>query len=174
MVKIHWTMLILEWSQGCYAVKIWLGDIDLWPGKSIGFQIRIRTKYMYVPSLVKIHCRILILVFTRMLCEKKLTQWPWSLTLKTNRVPDSRKDEVCTKFVQNPLRYLKLSFIMDGTQLKLNCRGKLLLTHPLLFLYLWDRKTSYQYQKGFEFFYLSYWISKLPNYCNCFFYFQVG
>ena len=32
---------------------------DLWPWKSIGFQLLIRTKY--VPSLVKIHWRMLIL-----------------------------------------------------------------------------------------------------------------
>jgi hypothetical protein len=31
LVKIHWRMLILECSQGGYAVKIWPGDIDLWP-----------------------------------------------------------------------------------------------------------------------------------------------
>jgi hypothetical protein len=59
LVKIHWRMLILECSQGCYAVKIWLGDLDLWPWKSIGFQILLRTKY--VPSLVKTHWRMLIL-----------------------------------------------------------------------------------------------------------------
>ena len=59
LVKIHWRMLILECSQGCYAVKILSGDLDLWPWKSIGFQILLRTKY--VPSLVKIHWRILIL-----------------------------------------------------------------------------------------------------------------
>jgi hypothetical protein len=59
MVKIHWRMLILECSQGCYAVKIWPGDIDLWPWKSIGFQILLRTKYL--SSLVKIHWRMLIL-----------------------------------------------------------------------------------------------------------------
>jgi hypothetical protein len=53
-------------------------DLDLWPWKSIGFQTLRRTKY--VPSLVKIHWRILILVFTRMLCGKKLIQWPWPLT----------------------------------------------------------------------------------------------
>jgi hypothetical protein len=29
LVKIHWRMLILECSQGCYAVKIWHGDIGL-------------------------------------------------------------------------------------------------------------------------------------------------
>jgi hypothetical protein len=52
-------MLILECSQRCYAVKIWPGDLDLWPWKSIGFQILLRTKY--VPNLVKIHWRMLIL-----------------------------------------------------------------------------------------------------------------
>ena len=57
LVKIHWRMLTLECSQGCYAVTIWL--LDLWPWKSIGFQTLIRT--MYVPSLVKIHWRMLIL-----------------------------------------------------------------------------------------------------------------
>jgi hypothetical protein len=31
LVKIHWRMLILECSQGCYAVKIWPCDLDLWP-----------------------------------------------------------------------------------------------------------------------------------------------
>jgi hypothetical protein len=31
LVKIHLRMLILECSQGCYAVKIWPGDIDHWP-----------------------------------------------------------------------------------------------------------------------------------------------
>jgi hypothetical protein len=162
------------------------GDLDLWPWKSIRFQILLRTKY--VPSLVKIHWRMLILVFTRnpvdfqgqrsrspgqiftiehpcehsrinilqwiftklgtylvlkriwnpidfqghrskitvigsnflprnilewiltklgtylvlmriwnpidtrMLNGKKLTRWPWPLTLKINRVPDSLKD----------------------------------------------------------------------------------
>jgi hypothetical protein len=38
LVKIHWRILILECSQGCYTVKIWPSDIDLWPWKSIGFQ----------------------------------------------------------------------------------------------------------------------------------------
>jgi hypothetical protein len=52
-------MLILECSKGCYVVKIWPGDIDLWPRKSIGFQILLRTKYK--PSLFKIHWRMLIL-----------------------------------------------------------------------------------------------------------------
>ena len=40
-------------------LKIWPGDLDLWPWKSIGFQILLRTKYE--PSLVKIHWRMLIL-----------------------------------------------------------------------------------------------------------------
>ena len=73
-----------------------------WPWKSIGFQILLRTNY--VPSLVKIHWRMLILVFTKMLRSKNLTQWHWPLTLKINRVPDSLKDLVCTKFCQNPLK----------------------------------------------------------------------
>jgi hypothetical protein len=76
LVKIHWRMLILEYSQGCYAVRIW--PLDLWPWKSIGFQTLLRT--MYVPSLVKIHWRMLILVFTRMLLGKNLTRWHWTLT----------------------------------------------------------------------------------------------
>jgi hypothetical protein len=40
-------------------LKIWTSDLDLWPWTSIGFQILLRTKY--VPSLVKIHGRMLIL-----------------------------------------------------------------------------------------------------------------
>ena len=98
LVKIHWRMLILECSQGCYVVKIW--SLDLWPCKSIGFQTLLSTKY--VPSLVKIHWRMLILVFTRLLCGKNLNPWP--LTLKINSVLESPKDYVCTKFGQNPLK----------------------------------------------------------------------
>ena len=30
LVKIHWRVLILDCSQGCYRVTIWPGDIDLW------------------------------------------------------------------------------------------------------------------------------------------------
>jgi hypothetical protein len=96
LVKIHWRILILECSQGCYAVIIWPGNLDLWPWKSIGFQILLRTKY--VPSLVKIHWRMLILVFTTMLCSKNLTMtltfdlWPWKwigfqTLLRTKYVP---------------------------------------------------------------------------------------
>jgi hypothetical protein len=40
-------------------LQIWPDNLDLWPWKSIGFQILFRTKY--VPSLVKIHWRMLIL-----------------------------------------------------------------------------------------------------------------
>jgi hypothetical protein len=69
-------------------------NLILWPlpWKSIGFQILLRTKY--VPSLVKIHWRMLILVFTRMLHGKNLTQWPWpwksigfQIFLRTKYVP---------------------------------------------------------------------------------------
>jgi hypothetical protein len=71
-------------------LKIRPCDLDLRPWKSIRFQILLRSKN--VPSLVKIHWRMLILVFTRMLCSKNLTLWHWPLTLKINRVPDSPKD----------------------------------------------------------------------------------
>ena len=54
--------------------------------------------------MVKIHWRMLILVFTRRLRSKNLTWWHWPLTLKTNKVPNSHKDKVCTKFGQNPLK----------------------------------------------------------------------
>jgi hypothetical protein len=57
-------------------------NLTLWPWQSIGFQTHLRTKY--VPSLVKIHWRMLILVFTRMLRGKKFDPviltfdlWPW-------------------------------------------------------------------------------------------------
>jgi hypothetical protein len=78
LVKIHWRMLILECSQGGYAVKIWPGDIDLWPWKPIRFQTLIRTKY--VPSLVKIHWRMLILECAQGCYAVNiwpLDLWPW-------------------------------------------------------------------------------------------------
>jgi hypothetical protein len=80
LVKIHWRILILECSQGCYAVKIWPSDIDLWPWKSIGFQIILRTKY--VPSLFKIHWRMLILecsqgCYAVKIWPDDLDLWPW-------------------------------------------------------------------------------------------------
>ena len=71
--------------------KYWPADLDLWPWKSIGFQTLVRTKY--VPSLVKIHWRMLILEWSQgCYTVKNFTQWPWPLTLKMNRVPDSPKD----------------------------------------------------------------------------------
>jgi hypothetical protein len=61
LVKIHWRMLILVFTRMLRSKRNWPGDLDLWPWKSIGFQILLRTKYMYVPSLVKTHWRMLIL-----------------------------------------------------------------------------------------------------------------
>jgi hypothetical protein len=103
LVKIHWRMLILECSQGCYVVKIWPGDIDLWPWKSIGFQTLLRTKY--VPSLVKIHWRMLILECSQgCYTVKNLPSdlWPWkSIEFQTLI---RTKYVQCTKFSQNPLK----------------------------------------------------------------------
>jgi hypothetical protein len=69
-------------SRMLRSKKNWPGDLDLWPWKSIGFQILLRTKYMYVPSLVKIHWRMLILECSQG-CYAViffLTQWPWPWT----------------------------------------------------------------------------------------------
>jgi hypothetical protein len=67
-------------------LKIRPCDLDLWPRKSIGFQILLRSKY--VPSLVKIHWRMLILECSQRYSAVKI--WPgsidlWSMTLKINR-----------------------------------------------------------------------------------------
>ena len=73
LVKIHWRMLILECSQGCYTVKIWPGDIDLWP---MTLKINmvpdshkdyVCTKFGQNP-LKDVDSR----VFTRMLCGKNM------------------------------------------------------------------------------------------------------
>jgi hypothetical protein len=95
LVKIHWRILILECSQGCYAVKIWPGDLHLWPWKSIGFQTLLRT--MYVPSSVKIHWRMLILecsqgCFAVKIWPCDLDLWPWKsigfqILSRTKHVP---------------------------------------------------------------------------------------
>ena len=72
-------------------LKIWPSDLDLWPWKSIGFQILLRIKY--VPSLVKIHWRMLILECSQGCYAVKI--WPgdlWLMTLKINRAPDFPKD----------------------------------------------------------------------------------
>ena len=45
-----------------------------------------------------------------------------------------------TNFYRQFFKIFKIKFFMDGTQKKLICGGKLSHTHPLLFLYLWDRK----------------------------------
>ena len=75
-------------------LKIWPSDLDLWPWKSIGFQILLRTKY--VPSLVKIHWKMLILVFTGYYVVKiwpsDLDLWHWKsirfqILLRTKYVP---------------------------------------------------------------------------------------
>jgi hypothetical protein len=80
LVKIHWRMLILECSQGCYAVKIWPGAIDLWPWKSIGFQTLLRTKHVHCTKFGQNPLKDLdSRVFTRMLCSKNLTRWHWPL-----------------------------------------------------------------------------------------------
>ena len=87
------------------CLKIWPGDLDLWPWKLIGFQILLRTKY--VSSLVKIHWRMLILVCPQGCYRVKIRPCDfdlWPMTLKINRVPDFLKDWVCTKFGKNPLK----------------------------------------------------------------------
>jgi hypothetical protein len=80
LVKIHWKMLILECSQGCYRLKIRPLTFDLRPWKSIGFQTLIRTKH--VPRLVKVHWRMLILECSQGCYRVKirpcdLDLWPW-------------------------------------------------------------------------------------------------
>ena len=58
-------------------LTIWPCDLDLWPWKSIGFQILLRT--MYVPSLVKIHWKMLILECSQECYAVK--NWPGDLDL---------------------------------------------------------------------------------------------
>ena len=75
-------------------LKIWPADLDLWPWKSIGFQILLRTKY--VPCL-KIHWRMLILECSQGCCMVKIWPsdidlWPWKsirfqTLLRTKYVP---------------------------------------------------------------------------------------
>ena len=65
----------------------------LWPWKSIWFQILSRTKY--VPSLVKIHWRMLILECSQGCYRVKIRPCDldlWPMTLKINRFSDSLKD----------------------------------------------------------------------------------
>jgi hypothetical protein len=73
----------------------WHFSFDIWPWKSIGFQTLQRTKHL--PSLVKIHWRILILECSQGCCAVKiwpgdLHLWPWKSVrfqtlLRTNYVP---------------------------------------------------------------------------------------
>jgi hypothetical protein len=84
-------------SQGSYRVKIRTCDLDLWPWKSIGFQTLLRTKYVPVPSLVKIHWRMLILkcsqgCYAVKIWPSNLDLWPWKswgfqILLRTKYVP---------------------------------------------------------------------------------------
>ena len=78
--------VILTFSQiatMCSLLIVW------WiPSLSLVYQILDRFR----PNLVKIHLRMLILVFTRMLCGKNLTLWPWKsigfqTLLRTKYVP---------------------------------------------------------------------------------------
>ena len=70
-------------------------NLTLWPWQLIGFQTLPRTKY--VPSLVKIHCRMLILecsqgCYTVKIWPDDLDLWPWKsigfqIFLRTKYVP---------------------------------------------------------------------------------------
>jgi hypothetical protein len=68
----------IECSQGCYRVQIRPCDLDLWPWKSIGLQTLLRTKS--VPSLVKIHWRMLILECSQGCYAVKI--WPSDIDLR--------------------------------------------------------------------------------------------
>ena len=62
------------------CLKIRPCDLDCWPWKSIVFQILLRSKY--VPSLVKIHWRMLILecsqgCYTVKIWPGDIDLWPW-------------------------------------------------------------------------------------------------
>jgi hypothetical protein len=87
--------LISNLSEIRCLLYLFFFDLDLWPWKSIGFHILLRTKY--VPSLVKIHWRILILECSQGCCAVKiwpgdLDLWPWKsigfhILLRTKYVP---------------------------------------------------------------------------------------
>jgi hypothetical protein len=74
-------------------LNIWSCDLDLWPWKSIGFQTLLR----YVPRLVKIHWRMLILECSQGCYAVKiwlndLDLWTWKsigfqIFLRTKYVP---------------------------------------------------------------------------------------
>ena len=88
LIHLSLSIKYLKWNKGnakCGVsprLKIKPCYLDLWPWKSIWFQILLRSKY--VPSLVKIHWRMLILECSQgCLHGKNLTQWPWPLTYDT-------------------------------------------------------------------------------------------
>ena len=67
------------WSKFVFMIQFKI-NFDLWPWKSIGFQILLRTKY--VPSSVKIHWRMLILECSQRCYRVKirpcdLDLWHW-------------------------------------------------------------------------------------------------
>ena len=68
--------------------------LDLRPCTSIGFLILLRTKWMLILECSQGCYRIKIRPYDLDL---------WAMTLQINRVPDSHKAKVCTKFGQNPL-----------------------------------------------------------------------
>ena len=97
-------------------LKIWPGDLDRWLWKSIVFQILLSTKY--VPSLVKIHWRMLILECSQGCCGKILTRLSWPLTyeamtLKINRVSVILRTKYVPSFVKNPLKDVDSSVHKD-------------------------------------------------------------
>ena len=76
-------------------LKYWPSDLHLWPWKSIGFQIFLRTKH--VPRFVKIRWRMLILKCSQgwyviQIWPGDLDLWPWKsigfqIFLRTKYVP---------------------------------------------------------------------------------------
>jgi hypothetical protein len=104
----------------------------------------------YVPSLVKIHWRILILVFTRMLCGKNLTLWP--LTLKSIGFQTLPRTMYVPSLVKIHWRMLILEcspekFIVNRGEGEAEVdneisRGNNLIYHPLSYVLLSPRQQS--------------------------------
>ena len=61
------------------------------------------------------------------------------ISTKNATVKNIHMDIIAPNFTNFYRRIFKIMFFMDGTQKKWNCQGRLLHTHPLLFLYLWLR-----------------------------------
>jgi hypothetical protein len=90
--------LILECSQGCYTVKKSPSDLDLWPMTLKINRVPDSPKAKYVPSLVKIHWRMLILecsqgCYVVKIWPSDLDLWPWKsigfqILLRTKYVPN--------------------------------------------------------------------------------------